>query len=430
MRIFKIVFLLLFSLGSFSAYSQDVTEVDAKGRGIKHDDALADALRNAVSQAAGVALRSETKVENFVVVSDAVSTNASGYISKYNVTGEIPFPDRYEVSIHASVSLTPLKADMKLLSKSIGGVRFLVMYDPSAVTKDTRDDYDFAVERINSYLSDKKYRYIEKSRFESLKREASNIAEADADSSNQMSYVQRLGIMSDAQFIILISKISVNSRSENFDTRTSSKISIEAKAFDNCTAEGLGTVVLESGWKSSSDATTSMHDGVLEAVTNGFDKLLTTFTSYIGDWVNNGTPYELRFYNCGSFRDFRDLKGKMKDDNSFGGDMEIVSADNYTKLNCTYRQKPDELADKVLDFSDAVPSFKQKNLDVKFIYGRQISFAPHAVKIPGLPATAAQNTSSGDATPPPANKTTTTTQTQQQKAKPTPNKVPPKKLKR
>ena len=168
-------------------------------------------------------------------------------------------------------------------------------------------------------------------------------------------------------------------------TRIFQKISIEAKAYDNCTAEGLGTIQLESGWKNAADLTSTIQEGIGEAVTNGFDPLLSTFTSYIGSWINNGTPYELRFYNCGTFRDFRELKGKLKDDKNFGGDLEIVNSDNYTKLNCTFKNKPDELADNVLDYSDGVPSFKSKNLDVKFIYGRQISFAPHDTKVPGLP---------------------------------------------
>jgi hypothetical protein len=74
----------------------------------------------------------------------------------------------------------------------------------------------------------------------------------------------------------------------------------------------------------------------------------------------------------------------MKELSEFGGDMEIVSVENYTKLNCTFRKKPDELADKVLDIADQIPGFKEKVLDVKLIYGRQINFAPRNVVVPEL----------------------------------------------
>jgi len=363
------------------ANDNNVKEVEVKGVGIKRDDALQDALRNAVGQAAGVAIVSETNVENFMVVKDAVSSKTEGYISSYTVEKEIPFPDRYEVTIKAKVSLSPLKADIQTLTKSIGGVRFLVMYDTRKVAEADKPNYDFAVERINEFLAERKYRYIDKGRFESLQKEAVGLYQ---DETNSESYVQRLGMKADAQFIILISSVTTSSKSEAFDTRTASKVIIEAKAYDNCTAEGLGTIVMESDWKSGVDQKTNMLGGIKEAVNTGFTKLIYLFNSYIGNWVNNGTPFEIRFFSIGTFRDFRDLRTKMLSDTKFGGQLEIVSFDNFTKLNLTFRDRPDELAYKILDYADQIPEFKSKVLDVKLIYGRQINFAPQKVKVPEL----------------------------------------------
>lgn len=356
-------------------------EVEAKGVGLKRNDALQDALRNAVGQAAGVAISSETSMENFVVVKDAVSAKTEGYVASYSVVKEVPFPDRYEMTIRAKVSLNPLKADMQLLAKAIGGVRFLVMYDARKVKPEDKAIYDFAVERINEYLAERKYRYIEKERSAALLKEAQGIFQSEG---NQESYVQHIGMKADAQFIILISNISTSSRSEAFDTRTAQKVIIEAKAYDNCTAEGLGTIALESDWKSGMDKQSVLYEGIREAVNKGITKLLYLFNSYIGGWVNNGTPFELRFYSIGTFRDFRTLRDKLLSDGRFGGNIEIVSFENYTKLNLTYKDRPDELAYKILDYADAIPEFKSKVLDVKLIYGRQINFAPQKVKVPEL----------------------------------------------
>jgi hypothetical protein len=118
------------------------------------------------------------------------------------------------------------------------------------------------------------------------------------------------------------------------------------------------------------------------AVDQEGDKLLSVVLEYIGGWVNNGTPFELRFYNGGGFREMRTLRNNLKSDASFGGDMEVVGADDYQKLNCTFKKKPDELADKVLDVADALPEWRSRELDVKYIYGRQICFAPRKDKIP------------------------------------------------
>lgn len=378
-RYHLLVFTLLFF--SYASFAQQTREVEAKGFGVNRDDALQDALRNAVSSAAGVVVVAETNMENFIVVRDAVATKSSGYVASYDVLSEKPGAN-YEMNIKARVSLDPLKADITLLTRAIGGVRFLVMFDERGLSKSDAEQLDFAAERLNAGLAERRYRYIERTRFQALRREASNMMEASDTS--ELSYVQRLGMLADAQFIILIKRASINTRSEAFDTRSSSRVALEVKAYDNCTAEGLGTVLMESDWKNAREADAAIRTGIQEAITKDLDKLLKVFNSYIGDWVNNGTPFELRFYQTGTFRDFRELRTKIKSDTDFGGQMEITSVNNFTKLNCTFKNSADDLAFKILDYADAIQGFKEKVLDVKLIYGRQISFAPQRVIVPEL----------------------------------------------
>ena len=352
----------------------EVAEVEAKGVGVNREDALQNALRLCVEQAAGVTLSSETRVENFVVIRDAITSKSDGYITSYSIIKEVPFPDRYEVTVRAKVSLSPMKADFGILSRAVGGIRFLVMYDERNVPSGDLSNYEFATERVNEFLSQKGYRYIDKKRFDALKAESRGIMN-DIKASEE-TYIQHIGLKSDAQFIIFIKNIRITTRSEAFDTRSNSKIIIECKAYDNCTAEGLGTIVLESDWKSGREVGSQVLAGISEAIERDFEKLLGTFTRYIGSWANNGTPFELRFYHTGTYRELRALRSRLQSDSDFGGDMEIVSFDNFTKLNCTFKNRPDQLADKILDIADAIPELAAKKLDVKFIYGRQINFAP------------------------------------------------------
>jgi len=360
----------------------EVAEVEAKGVGVNREDALQNALRLCVEQAAGVTLSSETRVENFVVIKDAITSKADGYITSYSIIKEVPFPDRYEVTVRAKVSLSPMKADFGILSKAVGGIRFLVMYDERSVASGDLSNYEFATERVNEFLSQRGYRYIDKKRFDALKTESRGIMN-DIRASEE-TYIQHIGLKSDAQFIIFIKNIRITSRSEAFDTRTNSKIVIECKAYDNCTAEGLGTIILESDWKSGREVGSQILAGISEAIERDFEKLLGTFTRYIGSWANNGTPFELRFYHTGTYRELRALRTRLQGDSDFGGDMEIVSFDNFTKLNCTFKNRPDQLADKILDIADAIPELAAKKLDVKFIYGRQINFAPSSFSVEEL----------------------------------------------
>ncbi|WP_298302966.1 DUF6175 family protein [Flavobacterium sp.] len=372
----RIILVLLFFITTIS-FSQQA--IESKGTGLNRADALQDALRNAVSQAVGVSLRSETRVENYMIISDAIASNTSGYIKKYNILKEIPFPDRFEITIQAEVTTNSLEADFKLLSKTIGGVRFLVTVDPSVQNENEKKELQLAVDKINGFLAERSYRYVDQSRLKTLQNERSNLMQ---DSNASLSYAQQLAVLSNAQFIILVSQLTTSEVKGAFDIVQGKKVGFQARAFDNCTGEGLGTITLESLPKSGT--TTNTTQAINQAVDLNFSKLIGMFTSYIGNWVNSGTPYELRFYNSGSFRDLRTLRSKLKADKSFGGDLEIVSANNYTKLICTYKDKADELADKILDYADEIPTLKKQLIDVKMIYGRQINFAPQSYIIPNL----------------------------------------------
>jgi hypothetical protein len=358
-----------------------VKTVEAKGIGVLREDALQDALRNAVGQAAGVSMASQTVVENFMVLKDAIATNTKGYISEYDVVDETRTGSGYEVTVKAAVSLEPLEADAGLLARQIGGIRFLVMYDKRRTGEKEAGNFDFAVNTVNNYLATRQYRYIDKSRFDRLQEEAFlMMKETDT---TEMSFVQKLGLMSGAQFIILVDDITAEERSEHFDTRKSSRVRIRIKAYDNCTAEGLGTAILESDWLPGSLAH-DLNPAITQAVENNIHKLMALFNAYIGSWINNGTPYELRFYQVGTFRDFRDLRNKIKESSGFGGQMEITSMHNYTRLNATFKALPDDVAFDILDYADAIPGFSGKRMDVLLIYGRQISFAPRDVVVPEI----------------------------------------------
>ncbi|MDV7391457.1 hypothetical protein RZS08_08900, partial [Arthrospira platensis SPKY1] len=186
-----------------------------------------------------------------MVVSDAISSNTTGYIKNYTIIRETPLSNRFEIMVKANVTTQSLQADFQLLSKAIGGVRFLVMVDPKETKGPSAADLQNATDRINSFLAQRQYRYVDKTRFESLRHESMNMME---DSNSSLSYVQQLGIMSDAQFIIVLSELSSETIMGAFDIPRGNRVSFLAKAYDNCTGEGLGTLVLESTSNGSNNA--------------------------------------------------------------------------------------------------------------------------------------------------------------------------------
>jgi hypothetical protein len=376
--------LLFLALGLWGiVQAQQTRSIQVTGLGSDRNQALQDALRNAVSEGLGVIIKSETQVENFAVVRDAIQTRTEGYVSEYKVIKEGKRRDGlFEMNMIAMVSLDPLAADVQLLAQAIGGVRFLVMYNAARVPEDQHELYNFAVERINEALARKRYRYVEQKRFQQLQNEAEMMM--GFSERTEEAFVQQLGLRADAEFVIYIRSVSSETRSEAFDTRTGNRVTIEARAYDNCTGEGLGTVFMQSDWVSGRDASSSLKEAMATTIQKQTDDLLFLFNQYIADWINNGTPYELRFYGIGGFRDFRELRNKLRADTHFGGQLQLTSVQNFTRINTTFRNQPDELAYQILDFADEIPALAERVLDVKLIYGRQINFAPQNLSIPEL----------------------------------------------
>ncbi len=77
--------------------------------------AISEALRNAVEQATGVYILSETKTKNFQTLSDEIYTNAAGYVSNYEVISKEKRKDTIWVKVKATVSLEPLVESLKKL---------------------------------------------------------------------------------------------------------------------------------------------------------------------------------------------------------------------------------------------------------------------------------------------------------------------------
>lgn len=82
---------LLFLFASYIVCAEG--EVQVEGRGSGNPDsarelALADALRNAVRQGAGVDILSESKVQNFQMEYDRVMTSSFGYVEDYEILSQ------------------------------------------------------------------------------------------------------------------------------------------------------------------------------------------------------------------------------------------------------------------------------------------------------------------------------------------------------
>ncbi|MBI5327195.1 MAG: hypothetical protein HZB80_02735 [Deltaproteobacteria bacterium] len=74
--------------------------------------AIHDALRQAVEQAVGTMVASETVAENYQIIRDNIVTKTQGYIQKYDVVSAGVKGNLYEVTISATVAVENLQNDL------------------------------------------------------------------------------------------------------------------------------------------------------------------------------------------------------------------------------------------------------------------------------------------------------------------------------
>jgi len=360
------------------AQDQNVVPIVVSGTGPDRTQAIEDAKRSAVEQALGVAVTGVTEMQNFAVIKDVVQSRADGYIANYEVTEETPFPDRFEVMIRANVSRSPLAADAKSLQSALGGFRIMVWYDfRNVTTPKAVENYDYAYDRANEFLSRNRLRYVERSVFDRLKEEARKLF---PDTTQPLTVAQQMAVDANVPVFWELSRVVVPERSMGVGGIVSAEATVDVKAYDTYTAEGMGTAVAKgepAAEFTSGDAARSAMD---RAMQQAGDKLFYQMSQKLGDWLLNGKPYLLRFYGVASYKVLRKIKEAIKSDPRFGGEMEIVSAKDYGQFDLTFKGAADELADATLDYAEKIPELAA--IDVVGFFKNQVNFGLPGVAVP------------------------------------------------
>ena len=135
--IISIICLTVLSVSPFVLQGATIGKGRAKifnnNEGSARDQALRNALRDAVKQGVGVLLDSQTVVKNWAVIRDEVYSSARGFVTKYSVLKDEKQNDVWYIEIDAEVSTADIKdklADLRILHKKMGNKRLMVIYRP------------------------------------------------------------------------------------------------------------------------------------------------------------------------------------------------------------------------------------------------------------------------------------------------------------
>lgn len=379
----KILTIIILVLSSILVFSQaETVEVTGVGFGDNQkkarQDAIDDALRLAVGKVGGVQLKSITNVKNFVTLNDAISTRSKGYVKSYDIIKETPLDGKYEVAISATVSTEAMLEDAKTLANMIGGVNFIVVYDGRKLSEKENEYYDFAYERINEKLNDKGYSRTEASLFGKVIKLVNDAEE--------ISYLNKVGLYTNSEFIIQIKKIHVKTV-EKAGGLVATQVTMDVKAYDNCNWRNLGTVIFKSDWKIHKDPKFSERDAITDAIDLYFDRLMLQFNKDIGRWVENGAPYEVRFYGFKlSDDDFYDYADLLLEDPDNVGEPDVVGVGNYYRVVFHSKKSTYKFGRLAYKSAKAVANIKTQMPTTRIKYKRQFSLTPQDVIPPEIKA--------------------------------------------
>ncbi len=125
---------------------------------IARDHALKDALRKAVEQGVGTFVSSESRVQNFQLLSDRIYSQASGYVSSYRVISESQEDGLYRVVVRAKVKLNRIEDDLSaigILVAEQGRPRIMVVVkELDNITDILMDDRMMSQELIETMIVD------------------------------------------------------------------------------------------------------------------------------------------------------------------------------------------------------------------------------------------------------------------------------------
>ena len=351
--------------------------VTVTGEGVDLGAAKQDAMRQAVEQVLGANLQSWGVSENFKMVKDVILTNTKGYISSAKLIDQKQLKDKWQAKMEITVSMTPLKTNATSLAQWLGGLRFLVVYDPRKVkTSEDTALYAYARERMVQYLNDQGYRCIENEVYDRFKDETFKVLEPGDTSA--MDFASKLGILVDAEFMVNIFNIIMQEEPKAMGM-TAMKATIDTKGYDNCTAEQLGTVV------GTGDATLGMDKDRLVTLRSAIDPAMKSAAEQynynvvkkLTEWCNNGAPYELRFYNVDK-NHMKKLVDTLIAGGDYGSQLIPVQTRSFWRLNVTYKKTAYAMWHQIDDIAIAIGW----PLETPLQYVRQMYFTPEGTTVP------------------------------------------------
>lgn len=364
----KIYLIILATFFAGSLFAQNIMTVEVTAKGVDAKDARTMAKRAALEKAVGTEIVTQSQMTNMVLTSDQIATSSKGYIASFEVLEEGPTDGGkfYQVKAKADVSLDPLQQSADILAELLGGLKFIVLYDPRGLAPEEKEYYEFAYERMNEKLNVQGYERVEASLFKNL---VTMLDPADTGKS----FMNNMGLYTNSEFVIWIKNIEVTKLGE-VAGNPNYKIAMEVKIFDNCNWRNLGTIYFTDS-NAGPDEKGAWRNAISTSVENSFDRLMMLFNNDIAKWIDGGSPYEIRFYGFDHLddMDWFDYEDLLIADPDTREDLDVMQAAEYSVIKMKSLKTRRNFIRMAYKATREIENF---NAEIDIRYGRQFTLTP------------------------------------------------------
>ncbi len=354
--------------------AEGVAAIQGNARELARDAALDDAQRRAVEQVIGVMVDAQTQVENYQVISDRILSQTSGYIKRYEITGESVDSGLLRVRINAEVAVKPLTDDLAgigILLSRMHKPRTMVMIAEQNIGKAAtgwwlREQTDFSV--VENVFMDK---FMEKG-FEFIDQQiaAKEIKVTPAYQVQDLSVDQAktLGAQADAE-VVIIGKAIAKRFGEIGGGMISAQADLSARAVRIDTGQIIATASTRAAAVQVSDTTAGMEalkKAANEAADDLMGKILAVYAKETSG--NRSVNITINGLNKTQFAKFKNMlqdqvRGiKAIHERSFSGSTAKIAVES--------KNSAQDLSDEILrrkfaDFTVEVVSSTANSMDLQ-----------------------------------------------------------------
>ena len=304
---------LILSMYSVSFAEDKVVTVSAFSD-ISMNDAVEQALRQAVEQTAGVFIHSESEMEQFILVKDQVLSRARGYITRYKVLKQQKSSEMYNVVVEAYVSGDMIVDDlmaMKILLQRMDRPKLMLLVEEGYKNMDSLD-MSLAQNQLTALLIKKGFELVDKNQLAAAnKQEQAKLALKGNTVAAKM-----LGLAMGAQYVVVGKAVAQNAGEVVAGTGLNSiQASIQIKVIQTKTGIVLGSITRSAASPHISPMVGAEKAFTLAAVDVVEGGLVDLITENFQDYLNNGAPLMVHVTGVGSYRLLKEVTAAVEGSN-------------------------------------------------------------------------------------------------------------------